>query len=99
MIDTAQAVLLFVIIILTTLLLVLGIQVFFILRELRQTVSKANKVLDDTGVITESVTGPISSISALASGFKTGSTIASLLRGKKKKIIRRIVEEDGEDGE
>lgn len=99
MIDTAQAVLIFVIIILASLLLILGIQVFFILRELRQTVSKANKVLDDTGVITESVTGPISSISALASGFKTGSAIASLFKGKKKKVIRRIVEEEDPDDE
>lgn len=97
MIDTAQAVLLFVIIILTTLLLILGIQVFFILRELKQTVSKANKVLDDTGLITESVSGPISSISSLASGVKTGAAIASLFKGKKKKIIRRIVEEEPED--
>ena len=97
MIDTAQAVLLFVIIILTTLLLILGIQVFFILKELRQTVSKANKVLDDTSVITESVSGPISSISSLASGVRTGAAIASLFKGKKKKIIRRIIEEDGDD--
>lgn len=96
MIDTAQAVLLFVIVILTILLIVLGIQVFFILRELRQTVSKANKVLDDTGMITESVTGPISSISSIVSGVKTGASIAGLLKGKKK-IIRRIVEEASDD--
>ena len=99
MIDTAQAVLLFVIIILTLLLLILGIQVFFILRELKQTVSKANKVLDDTGMITESVSGPISSISSLASGVKTGAAIASLFKGNKKKLITRIVEEEGGDDE
>lgn len=96
MIDTAQAVLVFVIIILTSLLLILGVQVFFILRELRQTIFKANKVLDDTGVITESVSGPISSISTLASGFKTGAAIAGFLKGKKK-VIRRIVEEASDD--
>lgn len=98
MIDTAQAVLLFVIVILTTLLLVLGIQVFFILRELRQTVSKANKVLDDTSVITESVSGPISTISSIASGVKTGATIASMFK-KKKKVIRKIIQEEDLDGE
>ena len=49
MIDPAQTALFFVIIVLTILLLVLGVQVFFILRGLRQTIDKANKVLDDTG--------------------------------------------------
>lgn len=85
MIDTAQAVLLFVLLVLTILVLVLGVQVFFILRELRQTVSKANKVLDDAGMITESVSGPISSISSLATGVKTGALLARLLKRKKGK--------------
>lgn len=84
MIDPAQTVLFLVIIVLTTLLLVLGIQVFFILKELRKTVDKANKVLDDTGVITESVSGPISSLSNLASGVKAGVAIANLLTKSKK---------------
>lgn len=82
MLDTAQAVLLFVLVVLTVLLLVLGIQVFFILRELRQTVSKANKVLDDTGVITESVLEPVSKLSTVISGVKLGAMLASKLRGK-----------------
>jgi hypothetical protein len=88
MIDPAQAVLFLVIIVLAILLLVLGIQVFFILRELRQTVAKANKVLDDTGLITESVSGPIATLSTLAMGIKTGVNFASLLNFKKKKSSR-----------
>ena len=83
MIDTVQAALLFVIIVLTILLLGLGIQVFFILRELRKTVSKANKVLDDTGVITESVSQPLSNLSNLTTGIKTGLSILNVLKGKK----------------
>ncbi len=89
MIDPAQTVLFLVIIILTILLLVLGIQVFFILRELRQTVAKANKVLDDTGVITESVSGPIATLSTLAMGLKTGATLAGILNLKKKKSSKQ----------
>lgn len=85
MIDTAQAVLLFVLFVLTILVLVLGVQVFFILRELRRTVVKANKVLDDAGVITESVSGPVASLSSLATGLKTGALIAGLLKRKKGK--------------
>lgn len=93
MIDAAQAVLLLVIVILTALLIVLGIQVFFILRELRQTVSKANKVLDDTGVITESVSGPITTISALVTGVKAGSIITRLLKKKSGAASSRNVKE------
>ncbi len=85
MIDTAQTALLLVVLILTLLLLGLGVQVFFILRELRQTVSKANKVLDDTGLITESVSGPITSLSNLAAGFRVGSALARIISKKNKK--------------
>ena len=94
MVEAAQGVLLFVVLVLTVLLTALGVQVFFILRELRRTVEKANKVLDDTGVITESVSGPISSLSTITTGIKTGAFIAKLLKRKKK---RSKQEEDEED--
>lgn len=80
--DPAQLALFLVIIILTILLIVLGVQVFFILRELRRTLEKANKVLDDTGNITESVSGPISSLSTLVTGLKTGASIAKFFKKK-----------------
>lgn len=84
MTDPAQIILFIVIGILAIVLLALGVQVFFILRELRQTVSKANKVLDNTGAITESVSRPLSSLSSLAMGIKAGSAIANFFkRGKK----------------
>lgn len=58
---------------------------FFILRELRKTLEKTNKVLDDTGVITESVSKPISSLSSLTTGLKMGAVIANILKKSKKK--------------
>lgn len=81
--DTAQIVLFLVIIILTILLVVLGAQVFFILRELRKTVERANKILEDASQITESVKKPVASFSTLAMGLKTGATIAKIF-GKTK---------------
>lgn len=84
MIDPAQTALLLIVVILTILLVVLGIQVFFILRELRKTVEKANKVLDNTSTITESVSKPISSLSSLAMGLKTGARIAKILNPERK---------------
>ncbi len=95
MVDAAQTVLLLVVVVLTVLLLVLGIQVFFILRELRQTVAKANKVLDDTGLITESVSGPISSLSSVVTGVKAGATVARFLKGKKK--LSKFFKEGGHE--
>lgn len=85
MIDTVQAVLLFVIVLLTILLLVLGVQVFFILRELRTTINRANKILENTQHITESVSEPFTFISGLLTGSRSLSSIANVikaLRGK-----------------
>ncbi len=75
MIDAVQFILLLVIVLLTALLLVLGVQVFFILRDLRKTVGKANKVLDNADVITESVSAPLESIASLT-GIKASSIIS-----------------------
>lgn len=85
MIDAVQGVLLFVIVLLTVLLVVLGIQVFFILKELRVTLDRANKVLENTEVITESVSEPMSFLSGLISGTKSLSAIAKVLNTKKKR--------------
>lgn len=94
-IDTAEAVLLFVLVALVIVFIVLGIQVFFILRELRKTVSKANKVLEDTGNITQSVSAPIASLSSLASGVKTGALIARFFKRKKSRRSNAAdIEED-----
>lgn len=86
--DSAQIILVVVIILLTILLFALGVQVFFILRDLRKTVSKANKVLDNTNVITQSVSAPISSLSSIATGIKTGAAFINL--------FKKIISSDGE---
>lgn len=97
MIDPAQIVLFLVIIILTALLVALGIQVFFILRELRRAVAKANKILEDTGIITESVSTPLATLSTLMMGIKTGISAANLLKKASKFGEKKI--EDSKDGE
>ncbi len=75
MIDSVQIVLLLVIVILTILLVVLGVQVYFILKEIRRTISKANHVIETAGSITDSVSAPISTLSTLVTGLKAGSII------------------------
>ena len=73
-----------VIILLSILLIVLGIQVFFILRELKRTVSRATKVLENTESITESVSEPMSFISNLLLSTKSLSAISRILKSRKK---------------
>lgn len=80
MTDPAQILLFIVIVVLTILLVVLGIQVFFILRDLRKTIMKANKVLDNTGDITQSVSQPLTSFSSILMGLKAGGTIANIIK-------------------
>lgn len=83
--DALQALLIAVVIVLTVMLVVIGFQVFIILRELRKTIHKANRVLDNTESITESVSAPVSSLSAMVMGLKGGSTIASFLKKLKER--------------
>lgn len=84
MIDTVQAVLLFVIALLAILFVILGIQVFFILGELRKTLVKTNKILDEIDSLTQSVSEPVSFISGLLFSSKTFATIANFIRRRSK---------------
>ena len=83
MIDPVQTVLLIVIVLLTILLLVLGVQIFFILQELRRTLSHATRVLENTESITESVSEPMSFLSGLLLGTKSLRKISKILRQAK----------------
>jgi len=78
--EPVQIVLLLVIVTLTIVLAILGIQVFLILREIRKTVEKINRVLDNAGVIAKSIADPISALSSLAISIKTGVSFANSLK-------------------
>jgi hypothetical protein len=75
MIDSVQLILLLVIVTLTLLLIVLGVQVFYILRDLRTTIKKTNKILDNADDITEGISGPITAVSSLLLGAKATSLL------------------------
>ena len=78
--DPAQILLILVIIILTILLVVLGIQVYFVLKELRITLRKVSNVLDNTDEITRSIANPISSLSTLLMGLKAGGSLSRIIK-------------------
>jgi hypothetical protein len=71
---------------LTILLIVLGIQVYLILKEIRISIQKANKMLDDAGAVTGTVSQGITSMSGFINGIRSGiSLITSLNKPKEEK--------------
>lgn len=87
-----QILLFLVVSILTTLLTLAGIQVIYILKEVRETFKKTNKILDDTGVITSSIAKPIAGISGFITGLKSGTDIINFFL--RKKSLPRSTEEN-----
>ncbi len=84
MIQPAQILLIIVVSVLTSVLTACGIQVFYILKEIRESMKKTNKILDDAGLISSSVAKPISGISEFLMGLKSGAEVIRLLTKKKK---------------
>lgn len=98
MLDSAQTILFLVIVILTVLLVILGIQVFFILRDVHKTVNKTNNLLDSVnmGTTFAKVGGVILSLLA---GKNLGSNLLNLITkdtSSKSKKIAKVEEVVGE---
>ena len=98
MIDNTQLLLIAVVTVLTVLLAIIGVQVFFILREIKESIKKFNKMLDDAGTISESVARPIASLSSSITGV---SGIAGLLGwlSQRKEKSKKAEKEAGEENE
>lgn len=68
---------------LTILIIVLGVQVWFILKEVRSSITKMNKMLDDAGKVSGAVSEGVIGMSGFVNGLKTGiSAITSLIHKK-----------------
>jgi hypothetical protein len=80
--DTTQLVIVIISSALTALLIILGIQVFYILKEMRRSIQKVNKMLDDAGKITGTVGDGVVNISGFVNGLKAGISAISQLKGK-----------------
>lgn len=92
MIDFTQFLLGIVITSLTVMLLVIGFQVYKILKELKVTMTKMNKILDDTGMMTESVAKPMAAVSGFLLGLKGTSVVIPVVKFLHK--LRASKEED-----
>lgn len=81
-----QILLFLVVTILTTLLALSGIQVIHILTELRETMKKVNKMMDDFNLITSSVAKPVAGVSGFVMGLKSGSDVFRLFLKNNQKV-------------
>lgn len=85
MVDLTQIILVMVVTAVTVILVIVGIQVFFILKEFRETIRKANKILDDFGTVSESVAKPIASAADILTGATGVTGLLGWLINRKKK--------------
>ncbi|OGG01377.1 hypothetical protein A2Z33_02415 [Candidatus Gottesmanbacteria bacterium RBG_16_52_11] len=83
--ETTDFVIITVTITLSALVLILGIQVFFILKEIRVSLRKINKMLEDMGKVSGTVGESAEHVSTFISGLKAGIGAIASLRGKNEK--------------
>ena len=84
--DITQTILLAIIIVLAVFLVALGFQVFFVLKDLRKTLSRMNILFDDANNLIAEVKKPVESAGNFVSALTAGAGIAHLLkRGSKSK--------------
>lgn len=65
-----QIVLIFILAILTVTLVGVGIYIILVLKELRETIQKANLIIDDVETLTNVVSNPLSIVSGLVKGYQ-----------------------------
>lgn len=91
--NPVQLLLIFVILVLTIVLALIGWEFFVILKELKKTISKINNILDDTGRITNALANPVEEASEFLIGLKKGvSFISSLSKFFKSKDEQKLVQ-------
>lgn len=102
MFDLAQSVLIVVIAVLTTLLVIIGIQVVNILKEFKRSLEKINKILDDAGMVSGSVAKPLADFSgffeALRGGLKIIESLLDFFKSRKK-MKEEKKKKEGDDQE
>lgn len=81
-----QTILIFILALLTVNLIAVGIYVIMVLRDFRETIKKANEVLDNVHDVTDIVANPITSIAGIIAGVTKGvkavKAISSLVSSK-----------------
>ncbi|OGG14961.1 hypothetical protein A2875_03310 [Candidatus Gottesmanbacteria bacterium RIFCSPHIGHO2_01_FULL_46_14] len=80
--DPVQLTIIAISFIITILIVFLGVQVWYILKEMRASLQKVNKMLEDAGKVSGTVSQGVSSMAGMLEGIKTGLSLFSSLRRK-----------------
>lgn len=80
--DPVQLTIIVISFILTLLLVVLGAQVWYILKEIRIAMTKTNTIIDDAKKVTGTVGDSVSSMSGVVSGIKAALSVFKTFRKK-----------------
>lgn len=98
MINLTQVILVIVITILTIMLTFIGIQVIYILKDLRDTLGRFRKIIDNAEIITSAVVKPVAGFAGLVEGIQSSLKIAELLGYVKKKLPEKVAQAKAEIG-
>ena len=80
--DTSQVILLAVVIVLAIFLVALGFQVYFVLKDIRKTLMRMNRLFDDADDLVGQVKKPIDSASNFFTALTAGAGLAHILKRK-----------------
>lgn len=94
--DFLQAALIFLILLLSIFLAIVGFQVFFILRDLKKALDRFNKILTSSEHIVEDVEKPVEVTSSLVTGLAEGvkaltGIIKKEPKSKSKRFYKRVL--------
>ncbi len=93
--DFLQIALIFLILLLSIFLAITGIQVFFILRDLKKALDKLNRVLDSGEVIAQDIERPVEAasnmVTAISNGAKALGGIIKSPKPKPKRFYKKVL--------
>ena len=78
--DLTQAILLSVIVVLAIFLVVIGFQAFFVLKDLRKSLTKMTKLMEDADGLVSDVKKPVNTVTSLFTALTAGAGIAHIIK-------------------
>ena len=82
--DPIQLTIIVISFVLTLLLVILGVQVWYIFREIRISFTKMNGMLDDAKKVTGTIGDSVSGMAGVASGIRAALSVFKVFRKKEK---------------
>ena len=74
---------------LTVVLVIIGIEFFMILKEMKKSIEKVNTIIEDTHTVTHTVASTVEEATTFLDGLKKGASLVKTVR----KLARKLNEE------